>query len=96
MELAFKILKRRHLLIEDDCHVEAHSNLVIEAMEDYLNQYLTLTDTDNLNKRRSELGIIQNQIIKITHLFNGGTMVDCEEKLERLKKFVEKLLGESV
>jgi hypothetical protein len=48
-----------------------------------------------LVRQRAQLGMILNQIINITHLLNGGTMVDCSEKLEQLKNFVEDALGES-
>jgi hypothetical protein len=50
---------------------------------------------ETLVRWRAQLGMILNQIINITHLLNGGTMVDCSEKLDQLKKFVEDALSES-
>lgn len=35
METPKQILKKKYLLIEDDKTVEAHTHLVIEAMEEY-------------------------------------------------------------
>lgn len=38
---AYQILKERHLLIENGKTVEAHTHLVIEAMEEYADSILS-------------------------------------------------------
>ena len=38
MKTALKILKEKYLLIENDKTCEAHTHLVVEAMEEYAKQ----------------------------------------------------------
>ena len=55
----------------------------------------SIRQLDPLVRRRAELEIIYNQVIKLENLFNGGTLVEFSDNLETLKKDIQRMLSES-